>query len=415
MTAEKASAPRQSGLEIEIERIFREQHGRAVAVLVRSFRDLELAEDAVQDAFLEAVRRWPTQGVPPSPAGWILTTARNKALDRVRRESTRHQRYLEVALLQPDETEPEEDAVRDDQLRLLFTCCHSALALPARVSLTLKVLGGLTTAEIARAFLVPEPTMAQRIVRAKAKIRDAGIPYRVPEESELPDRVRGVLAVLYLIFNEGYSATSGDRLIRSDLCRDGIRLARLLAELMPDEPEALGVLALMLLIDARRDARTTPGGDLIPLPEQDRSRWDRARIAEGEELLRRCLRRNRPGPYQLQAAIQAVHSDAASAETTDWGQIVQLYDLLLAVSPNPVAAMHRAVAVAELDGPQAGLDLLESLELPRSHLAPAIRAELLRRLGRDTEAAAAYDAALGLVENEAERRHLERRRTELGG
>jgi RNA polymerase sigma-70 factor, ECF subfamily len=408
MAGEGASAPGHD----EIARIFRDEHGRAVAVLVRSFRDLELAEDAVQDAFLEAVRRWPAHGIPPSPAGWILTTARNRAIDRVRRESTRDQRHLEAALLQPADTEPEESAVRDDQLRLLFTCCHPALALPARVSLTLKVLGGLTTAEIARAFLVPEPTMAQRIVRAKGKIRNAGIPYRVPDEWELPDRVRGVLAVLYLIFNEGYSPTAGDRLVRDELCQDAIRLTRLLVDLMPDEPEAVGLLALMLLIQARRDARTTPDGDLVSLAEQDRGRWDRTLLDEGMRLVRACLRRNRPGPYQLQAAIQAVHSDAASPEQTDWAQIVALYDQLIALSPNPVARMHRAVAVGELHGPQAALELLDELELPRTHLAPAIRAELLRRLGRDDEALAAYDAALGLVENAAERRHLERRRAE---
>jgi RNA polymerase sigma-70 factor (ECF subfamily) len=397
----------------EIERIFREHYGRAVAVLVRLLGDIDAAEEAVQDAFLTAVRRWPAEGVPPSPAGWIVTTARNRAIDRWRRESGRGDRHAEAARLQAalQPAEPEEDAaVPDDRLRLIFTCCHPALAVPAQVALTLRLLGGLTTAEIAHAFLVPEATMAQRLVRAKAKIRDASIPYRVPAEAELPDRVHSVLGVVYLVFTEGHTASSGDGLVRDDLAAEAIRLGRVLAGLMPDEPEVLGLLALMLLTEARRPARIAPDGSPVLLPDQDRSLWDRALIAEGHDLVRRCLRRGRPGPYQLQAAIQAVHTDG---DATDWPQVLQLYDQLLAMSPSPVVALNRAVAVAEVHGPAAGLAALEGIDLPRSHLLPAVRADLLRRLGRVGEARAAYDAAIALAGNDAELRFLRRRRDAL--
>jgi RNA polymerase sigma-70 factor (ECF subfamily) len=399
----------------EIERVFRAEHGRAVAILVKVFGDIDVAEEAVADAFAAAVRRWPSDGLPPSPAGWILTTARNLAIDRLRREASRSDRHAEAALLRARAEPIEEGPVRDERLRLIFTCCHPALGPGAQVALTLRLLGGLTTAEIARAFLVPEATMAQRLVRAKGKIRDARIPYRVPEAADLPERLRSVLAVVYLVFNEGYAASSGKELVRADLCLETIRLGRQLAELVPGEPEVLGLLALMLLIESRRAARTTAGGDLVPLAEQDRERWDRELVAEGQELVRACLRRNEPGPYQIQAAIQAVHGDAGCTATTDWRQIVQLYDQLLEHDPSPVVALNRAVAVAEMDGPGAALALVDSLDLGTYHLFHAIRADLLRRLGRDAEARAAYAAALELTENEAERAFLRRRRQSLEG
>jgi RNA polymerase sigma-70 factor (ECF subfamily) len=392
----------------DVAEVFRREHGRAVAVLTRTFGDLDIAEDAVQEAFATAVERWPQQGLPPSPAGWIITTARNRAIDRLRREAAREDKQAQ-ALLHAQDEPVEEGPVRDDRLRLIFTCCHPALALNVRVALTLRLLGGLSTAEIARAFLVPEPTMAQRLVRAKTKIRTAGIPYRIPYDADLPERVRGVLAVVYLIFNEGYAASSGDDLIRRDLCEEAIRLGRLLVELMPDEPEALGLLALMLLQQSRSRARTSPDGRLVPLPEQDRSLWDQQLVAEGQDLVRRCLRRNQPGPYQLQAAINAVHSDPP----TDWSQIVQLYDHLLALTPTPVVALNRAVAVAELDGPATALALVDALDLDTYYVFHAIRADLLRRLGRTAEAATAYEKALALTGNAAERNFLQHRLAEL--
>jgi RNA polymerase sigma-70 factor, ECF subfamily len=398
--------------EPDVAAVFREEYGSAVATLARLLGDITLAEEAVQDAFVLAVGRWPRSGVPPNPGGWIVTTARRRAIDRFRRESTRDQRHAQAALVHAPDQAQEVTAVRDDRLRLLFTCCHPSLSTEAQVALTLRLLGGLETGQIARAFLVPEPTMAQRLVRAKKKIRDAGIPYRVPTEAELPARLAPVLAVVYLVYTAGHSAARGDDLMQGELCDEAVRLARVLAELMPDEPEVLGLLALLLLLDSRRPARTGPAGELVPLSEQDRSLWDRALIADGRALVRDLLRRGAPGPYQVQAAIQAVHADAAATGRTDWWQVLDLYDLLLSLLPTPVVALNRAMALAEVAGPGAALEVVDALTLPAYQPFHVVRADLLVREGRAAEAVAAYDRALELTENAVERAHLAGRRTE---
>lgn len=392
-----------------VEATFRNESGRAVATLVRLFGDIDIAEEAVQEAFVVALQRWPEHGVPPSPAGWIITTARNRAIDRLRRENTRDTRQAQAALLQ-EQSEPEEvGPVADDQLRLVFTCCHPALGMPARVALTLRLIGGLQTPQIAKAFLVTEATMAQRLVRAKAKIRDAHIPYRIPADPDLPERLTSVLAVVYLIYNEGYLATGGDAIDRVDLRENAVRLARLLVELMPDEAEAIGLLALLLLTESRSPTRLTSDGVLVRLADQDRAQWDSALIAEGQSLVRACLRRGHPGPYQIQAAISAVHSDAPTLAETDWNQIVALYDQLYALTPTPVVALNRAIALAELTSPADALTVVDDLAIDNYYLWHTTRADLLQRTGAPAAAQAAYLAALALTDNAAERQLIEGR------
>jgi RNA polymerase sigma-70 factor (ECF subfamily) len=409
-----------------VDRVFREEQGRAVATLIRVLGDFDLAEEAVQDAFISALETWPERGVPANPGAWITTTARNRAIDRLRRRKRLTEKTEELARdasiesdLRAIDTGASEDdmPIADDRLRLIFTCCHPALAMDARVALTLRTLGGLTTPEIARAFLVAEPTLAQRLVRAKRKIRDAGIPYRVPPTELLPERLDGVLHVVYLVFNEGYAATSGDSLVRRELSAEAIRLGRLIASLLPDEPEALGLLALMLFHDARREARVAADGTLVLLEDQDRTRWDAARIAEGHGLIERALAMARPGPYQVQAAIASLHDSAATASATDWAQIASLYESLQRMSPSPVVELNLAVAVAMRDGPATGLAILDGLATAGSlddySYLHAARADLLRRLGRWSEAAIAYRRALELTANRAEREFLGRRLEEL--
>ena len=405
-----------AGLEATLADLHRREYGRILASLIRVVRDFDLAEDALQEAFEAALAQWPSQGAPQNAVAWLIATARHKAIDQLRRRTLAEAKRDEIAALEPALVAPADDTpVPLDSLRLIFTCCHPALAPDAQVALTLRTVCGLSTEAIARAFLVPVPTLQQRIVRAKAKIKGARIPYEVPEDGELAGRLDAVLAVVYLVFTEGYSATSGADLVRPDLCAEAIRLGRLLAELLPAEREVKGLLALMLLHDSRRDSRTDETGAIVLLEDQDRSRWDRARIAEGAALVAQALRGRTAGAYALQAAIAALHAQAPSADQTDWPQIAALYGVLAGIHPSPVVELNRAVAVAMADGPAQGLALLETVHLPGYHLLPAARADLLRRLGRRAEAATAYREALALVTNDAERSFLERRLAEVGG
>jgi RNA polymerase sigma-70 factor (ECF subfamily) len=400
------------GQTAAVERVFREEYGRLIASLVRRFGDIDIAEEAAGEALVAALERWPGGGVPPNPGGWLTTTAANRAIDRIRREKQRDAKH-QAALMYHDDTLHEHTGpVEDDRLRLLFTCCHPALAREARIALTLRLLGGLTVAEIAQAFLVPETTMAQRITRAKKKIAATRVPYRVPEAADLHERLGGVLAVLFLVFNEGYLATGDGDPVRADLTGEAIRLTRVLRHLLPDEPEVAGLLGLLLLSEARREARLR-NGQLVPLGEQDRAGWDRVLIAEGHDLVHECLAINRPGRYQLLAAINAVHTDASSASDTDWSQVVALYDRLTRLDPSPIVALNRAVAVGEMDGPEVALTLVDRLPLTGYHPWHAARADLLRRLGRTAEAKESYDAAIAVTQNSAERAYLSRKRGEL--
>jgi RNA polymerase sigma-70 factor (ECF subfamily) len=395
-----------------VERVFREEYGRLIASLVRRFGDIDIAEEAAGEALVAALAKWPESGVPPNPGGWLTTTAGNRAIDRIRREKQRDAKH-QAAMMTYDDTPHEPTGpVEDDRLRLLFTCCHPALAMEARVALTLRLLGGLTVPEIAQAFLVSETTMGQRITRAKKKIAAANVPYRVPETEDLPERLSGVLAVLFLVFNEGYLASGDGDPVRAELTGEAIRLARILRHLLPEEPEVMGLLGLMVLSEARREARVR-NGQLVRLDEQDRAGWDRALVAEGHDLVRECLAINRPGRYQILAAINAVHTDAPTAADTDWSQIVALYDQLTRIDPSPIVALNRAVAVAELDGPEVALALIDRLPLSGYHAWHAARADLLRRLGRTAEAKEAYDAAAAATQNSAERAYLSRKRGEL--